>query len=127
MRKILFGAVVLALGTIAVLNVQLVLNSNRLYKITVASLDAMANDENGENTDQESNNEGSGVFFYKHLQGRPKSCTMYRNTHISGTITYTDEELSADAGWTSVKISGIVELCPDKGNGCTAYTCQFTN
>lgn len=77
MKKILCIAIVLVLGTIVVLNVEIVLKSNSLYKATVASLDAMADDENGEDTDQESNNEGSGKFFYKHRLGKPEDVLSF--------------------------------------------------
>ena len=44
-----------------------------------------------------------------------------------GKIIYSEQEMSGDLGWTSSKVPGLVEKCPDKGNGCTAYSCMQTN
>lgn len=120
------------LFAVAAVNVKIVLDTNRAYDLSMTSIKALSNEPekeggNSGNNNPESNNEGSGPFFYKHLLGKPKICTLYRNEHITGKIIYSEQEMSGDLGWTSSKVPGLVEKCPDKGNGCTAYSCMQTN
>ena len=121
----------LVLGAVTVMNVKTVLEANRTYDLAMTSIDALS--EDGENSgdggsvDQESNDEGSGMFFYKHRTGKPDYCTLYRHTHIDGTVQYSESSTSLGANWTRSKVGGLKEKCPKEGNGCTAYSCRQTN
>lgn len=87
------------------------------------NIEALAKNENEET----SNNEGDGsIYHYEHLLGQPQSCVMYRNVGVNGEVSYSNEKLSGSLGWTSVKVTGIIETCPRKGSGCTVYSCQMT-
>lgn len=126
-KKMLFVVAALIIGAVTVFNVKTVLDANRTYDLAMTSIDALSEDGEGENGDQESNNHGSGKFFYEHLQGRPDDCTLYRYINMNGQIIYSKDKLSLGAEWKSSKGKGLKENCPKDGNGCTAYTCQATN
>lgn len=77
--------------------------------------------------DVESNNAGNGnPFYYTHLLGDPKECSLYKNVHINGTIEYTESSVALGTEWTSTPVKGIKELCPKSGNGCQVYSCRIT-
>ncbi|WP_322932358.1 hypothetical protein VCM39_00615 [Bacteroides sp. CG01] len=140
-RKVKSCILLATLFTVAIVNVKIVLDTNHSYDLSMASIRTLSNDEGGdgnagdnnpensnpEDNNPESNNEGSGRFFYKHLLGQPKKCTLYRNEHVNGTVTISENSLGGVAGWESTRITGLVEICPNKGGGCTAYSCQQTN
>lgn len=130
-KKKVYVLAALVVMAVTVLNVKTVLEANRAYDVAMMSIDALSESDdagNGEqSTDQESNNHGSGKFFYEHLQGSPKYCTLYRNVHANGTIVYTDKKGELSGDWVSSEVEGLKERCPDKGSGCTAYSCQVTN
>lgn len=76
----------------------------------------------------ESNNNGEGnQYYYEHLLGRPKECTLYKAVDASGDIQYGSDESGFEVGWTVTKIDGIKETCPDRGSGCTVYSCRVTD
>lgn len=108
-----------------------VVTYNRTTQVLLsANIEALTKNEDGGKTDKEetSNNEGDGtIFHYDHLLGHPQPCVMYRNVGINGKVAYSNEKLSGSLGWTSVKVTGIIETCPKKGSGCTVYSCQMTN
>lgn len=114
------------LGIVTVMNLNLIQKTDKVFYVTLKSLQTISQDENGNNS-QESNNNGSGLFFYEHLQGSPQECTLYRNVNINGQIEISSSSRDGEIGWTSIKISGIKELCPKKGEGCTVYSCRQTN
>lgn len=139
-KKMIYVVATLMLVAVSVVNVKTVLDANRSYDLTMTSIDALSEngdgeggggDGSGENDgggkDQESNNDGFGQFYYKHLQGRPDECTLYRHVHINGNIVYSDDGSSLGADWETKKVKGVKEICPDKGSGCTVYSCQITN
>lgn len=127
-KKIVCVVAALIIGVVTVLNVKTVLDANRSYDLAMTSIDALSENGNGESGgDSESNDQGSGKFYYKHLEGSPKFCTLYRNVHVSGKIEYTNKEGSLGAGWVSSKVEGLKDNCPNRGEGCTAYSCQTTN
>lgn len=121
-KKVIYVVATLVVVVAVAFNVKTVLDSNHAYDLTMASIDALS-----ENGGQESNNEGSGQFFYKHLEGSPVFCTLYRYIHTNGTVVHSETEKSLGVGWTSSKVEGLKEKCPIKGNGCTVYSCQTTN
>lgn len=132
MKKELKKCVLLAaLLAVAIVNVKIVLDTNHSYDVSMVSIRTLSNNEGGGgnigDNNPESNNEGSGQFYYKHLLGKPQKCTMYRNVDVNGNVTISDSSYGGNAGWESTKITGLSEVCPDKGDGCTAYSCQQTN
>ena len=93
------------------------------------NIEALTNNENEETSNNEgSNNKGDGSkFYYEHLQGKPKTCILFRNVSLNGEISFSSEKQTGTLGYTSVKVEGIMEICDKGGSGCTAYTCQTTN
>ncbi len=78
-------------------------------------------------SNQESNNSGSGKFYYEHLEGRPKECLLYKHFKLDGSFTV-NESSATMAGDVEVKqVKGIKETCPRKGSGCTVYSCTLTD
>lgn len=139
-KKMMFVGFAVVLSAVTALNVKVALDANRSYDLTMASIAAISQEgggkendgkendgkENGKD-DQESNNSGSGIFFYEHLEGRPKECPLYRNVHVDGAVTITEGTMSGAIGWSSTSIKGTKETCPKKGKGCTLFTCRSTN
>ena len=75
-----------------------------------------------------SNNSGSGnIYYYKHLLGAPKSCTLYKAVNSNGQIDYSGDGVGYGVGWTVTKVSGTEESCPKSGGGCTVFSCHVTN
>lgn len=132
-KKMVYVAAALIIGAVTVFNVKTVLDANRNYDLAMTSIDALSEDgegeggNGGESGDQESNNHGSGKFFYEHKLGSPKSCKLYRHVSAYGTVEYSTDKSGFEIGWTSTPVDGVKELCPDNGSGCTVYTCQKTN
>ena len=93
------------------------------------NIEALTNNENEETSNNEgSNNKGDGSkFYYEHLQGKPKTCILFRNVSLNGEISFSSEKQTGTLGYTSVKVEGIMEICDKGGSGCTAYSCQTTN
>lgn len=87
---------------------------------SLKDIEALADDS------QESNNQGSGKFYYEHLLGKPKDCQQYKHVKIDGSVKITEDGGSLGAEWTATPISGIKELCPSSGKGCTVYSCAST-
>lgn len=88
------------------------------------NIEALTNNENEETSNNEgSNNKGDGSkFYYEHLQGKPKTCILFRNVSLNGEISFSSEKQTGTLGYTSVKVEGIMEIC-DKG-GSWVY-CVF--
>lgn len=131
-KKMIYVAAALVLGAVTVFNVKTVLDANRTYDLTMTSIDALSENggggnESGESPDQESNNEGSGIFFYEHREGKPAKCRIYRHVHISGSVQYSEDGSSLGLGWKATQVTGLIETCPKDGDGCTVYSCQTTN
>lgn len=112
-------AVAAVVGAVALVNVKVALNANSTNE-WLSSL--LTFTENGD-----SNNEGSGMFFYKHLLGHPKTCTLYKYISINGDVSYSTEDGDLGINYTKIQVQGMYEECPDKGSGCTVYSCQETN
>lgn len=68
--------VTVTLATFVMMKAENTLNVNK--QMILSNLDALA--------EQESNNEGSGKFFYKYLLGQPKDCIMYKHVKVDGNI-----------------------------------------
>ncbi len=118
-------ATAIVAGTVALVNVKVVLDANRTNDLVETTLETFGQNTGG---GQESNNHGSGKFYYEHLRGRPEKCTIYRHVAANGTIIdTTDKNFNPGFNFTSYKIEGMMEVCPDDGNGCTVYSCQQTN
>jgi hypothetical protein len=119
MKKIIIlSSGIMATALVATINVGLNLHKNSVLSPTFLSkIEAIT---------QESNNSGSGIYFYQHKLGEPKECTLYKHVHVNGSVQY-GTSASVGAGWTSVEVEGIKELCPKDGNGCTVYSCHVTN
>lgn len=126
-KKIVCVVAALIIGVVTVLNVKTVLDANRSYDLAMTSIDALSENGNGESGDQESNNNGSGKFYYEHLKGRPDDCKLFRHVNANGNIAYTTDGKGFEVGWTTTQIIGVMELCPHSGGGCTVYSCQTTN
>ena len=127
MKKTFIKASLLAiLGIATTFNLHLVLKANKSFKATLESIESIGQNINDENN-QESNNNGSGIFFYEHRLGVPKTCVLYRNVNVTGYTEISTSSRQGEVGWTSIKIEGIKETCPSKGEGCTVYTCTTTN
>lgn len=126
LKLYVFAGIVCA---VSVLNVTIMLNTERASDTSMTSLAAIGEGEPGENDEKiESNNKGKGKYFYKHLQGAPKECTLYK--YIKGDTILTLGERCKELkemGYIETRTTGIVELCPNKGNGCTAYSCREPN
>lgn len=115
-------AVVIVVGAVALVNVKVVLDANRTNDLVETTLVTFSEDTGG---GQESNNHGSGKFFYEHRRGHPEDCTIFRYYSLSGTFfDTTKEDPNLEASFRKIVIKGIYELCPDEGNGCTVYSCQ---
>lgn len=121
-KKVIYVVATLVVVVAVAFNVKTVLDSNHAYDLTMASIDALS-----ENGGQESNNEGSGMFFYQHLEGKPNKCTLYMHVSAAGVVVYSTDEASLGVNWTVNKTTGLEESCPKGGTGCTAYSCQKTN
>ena len=78
-------------------------------------------------TEQESNNSGSGKFYYEHLEGRPKECTLYKHYKYDGSFSISESKATMSGDIEVVKVLGIKETCPRNGSGCTAYSCTLTD
>jgi hypothetical protein len=136
LKLIVFTAVLCA---VSALNVKVVLDIEHFSDLAMTSLAAIGEGNSGEGGSgeggsgesgggQESNNHGSGKFFYEHLSGRPDRCTLYRYIGAGVSFTSTDDKLGANGQYTKTTVSGVEETCPGKnGNGCTVYSCQQTD
>ena len=111
MRKTLkWVAVAAVVSAVALVNVKVALDADSTNEWLASLLTFTENGEEGG-----SNNEGSGMFFYKHRLGKPDTCKLYQYININGGII------------TSIEVQGIYEVCPLSGNGCTVYSCRQTN
>ena len=73
-----------------------------------------------------SNNSGVGnKYYYEHLQGRPKPCTLYKAVSANGSVSFSSEN-TFGAGYTVTTLQGMSESCPKSGKGCTVYSCHVT-
>ncbi len=88
-------------------------------ELDVCDWPACAKCENGSN-----NNGNCNKFYYEHLQGRPGSCTLETWVDAEGKIYADKNGAGAGVKLSSKKVGGIQETCPDKGSGCTVYSCQ---
>lgn len=123
MRKTLkWVAVAAIVSAVALVNVKVALDADSTNEWLASLLTFTENGEEGG-----SNNEGSGKFFYKHLQGDPKTCTLYKYISINGDVSYSTEDEGLGFEYIKIQVQGMYEDCPDKGSGCTVYSCQETN
>ena len=106
------------IGISAILVVENIYNQNKnaslLYKVESI-------------TNQESNNSGSGIFYYEHLEGRPKECLLYKHIKIDGSVTINASDAKMDGDVEIKQLKGIKETCPRNGTGCTVYSCTLTD
>ena len=115
-------AAAIVAGAVALVNVKVVLDANRTNDLVETTLETFGQNTGG---GQESNNHGSGKFYYEHLIGTPEDCKLYQYRAIDGSMHNTPEEaLKIGASYTKITISGAEDLCKEDGNGCTLYTCQ---
>ena len=121
-NKILYGLAVLAIAAAAAWNMNFSDSQTKgMSDLALANIEALADDEG-------SNNNGGNPFYYEHLLGQPKECTLYKYFNGNGSVHYDESgELELGAGWTVINVKGVKELCPKSGNGCTVYSCQETN
>ncbi|WP_307757467.1 hypothetical protein [uncultured Mediterranea sp.] len=121
-------AIIVAVGAVALVNVKVALDANEANELlmqTVLTFTENGGTESGGGT--ESNNNGGNPFFYEHRLGEPKTCTLYKYISVNGNIiisTNGNEQLGAE--YTKISLDGLYEKCPDKGNGCTVYSCRQT-
>ena len=108
--------------TVALVNVKVALDADSTNEWLASLLTFTENGEEGS-----SNNEGSGMFFYKHLQGRPETCTLYKHISINGDVTYSSDDKDLGFNYTKIQVEGMYEACPKPGSGCTVYSCRETN
>lgn len=140
MRENLELTVLLAvLYVVSALNIKVILYTDHSNDLPMPSLAAIGEGNSGESGSgeggsgesgggQESNNHGSGKFFYEHLSGRPDRCKLYRYIGAGVSFTSTDDKLGTNGQYTKNTVSGVEEICPGKnGNRCTVYGCQQTN
>ncbi|MDR1224138.1 MAG: NVEALA domain-containing protein [Tannerella sp.] len=122
MKKIILTSIAIwAIAIVAAINLSLNTRSKNSYKISRANMEALANGEG-------SNNSGTGnIYYYEHRLGEPKTCTLHKGVDANGNVQYGSDGGSFGAGWSVVKVSGMVESCPGTGNGCTVYSCHETN
>lgn len=123
-----WAAIIVAVGAVALVNVKVALDANEANELlmqTVLTFTENGGTESGGGT--ESNNNGGNPFFYEHLKGRPDECTLYKYVSVNGDVHITEDK-NADfgIGYTKEKITGLYELCPNDGNGCTVYSCRQT-
>ena len=82
---------------------------------------------NGGGSSGGSNNSGTGnMYYYSHLEGRPKPCTLYKAVSANGSISFSSEN-TFGVGYTVTTVQGIYETCPQSGDGCTVYSCHVTD
>lgn len=128
---------ILVVGTFAVLttvglNFRHALNDygvldNRLHVEVLAQSNNSGGNTTGGGTTNGSNNSGSGnLYHYEHLSGRPQNCTLYKGIDMHGTVRYSSTDSGFGSGWTVTQVKGTVEDCPNKGSGCTVYSCHVT-
>ena len=122
-KKIFSGALLLAIAATAAFNVNFNMNkSDKLSSLALANIEALAQSE--------SNNAGNGnKFYYTHLKGKSKECTLYSAFDANGNFKWSGEDKSfaTSMGWKYSSEKGLKETCPNNGDGCTAYSCQKTN
>lgn len=124
MRKTLkWVAIAAVVSAVALVNVKVALDADSTNEWLASLLTFTENGEEGS-----SNNEGSGMFFYKHRLGKPDTCKLYQYININGgIITSESDDLKLGAGYERIEVQGIYEVCPLSGNGCTVYSCRQTN
>lgn len=122
-KKKVYLILIVALGAFAAINLKMVSEANRTFDLALLSVKGLSQ-ESGGNT--ESNNHGSGMFFYEHLKGKPEVCTLYRNVHVDGKVEISSTDRGGEVNWSSSRVEGMRERCPKDGNGCTVYSCRQT-
>lgn len=124
-----WAAISVAVGAVALVNVKVALETNETTKLLMTTLVTFS--ESGEtgtgSGGTESNNNGGNPFFYEHLKGRPKTCTLYKYIGVNGDVIISTED-KGELGfeYTKISIQGMYDSCPDKGEGCTVYSCRQT-
>jgi hypothetical protein len=117
MKKIILASLtVLAFAILTTINFSLnTKNNDKHSSLLLRNTEALSD-----------NAEGTKPYTYSHLEGKPKKCTLHKQVSINGTIEYTSTAASLGAGWYVVTVSGIEEICPKTGKGCTVYSCRQT-
>ena len=74
------------------------------------NIEALTNNENEETSNNEgSNNKGDGSkFYYEHLQGKPKTCILFRNVSLNGEISFSSEKQTGTLGYNA-EVAGNVK------------------
>ena len=117
-------ATAIVAGAVALVNVKVVLDANRTNDLVETTLETFGQNTGG---GQESNNHGSGKFYYEHKLGDPHTCTLTKYINVHGEIVDPGSGVSIDGSYTLINVQGMYEACPHKGNGCTVYSCQQNN
>ena len=100
MRKTLkWVAVAAVVSAVALVNVKVALDADSTNEWLASLLTFTENGEEGS-----SNNEGSGMFFYKHRLGDPKECTLYKYIGINGDIVSSDGGLELEGKYEKITV-----------------------
>lgn len=122
MKKLLnLMGITSVVAVVALFNLKVALDNNQLNELLINNLQTFTQ------SGGESNNNGGNPNHYEHLLGRPKACTLYKFVGINGDVHIGGDDSNFGANYTKIEVTGIVELCPDKGTGCTVYSCKETN
>ena len=69
---------------------------------------------------------GSGSAYYPERDSEVRSCLMYVYTKGSSVLHSGARQFGLIAdGYTEVVITGLYDICPRSGFGCTPYPCRF--
>ena len=72
------------------------------------------------------NHNGQNPSLYCTKEGKPSGCNLKKFIDANGNVVNKDGEAGAGFTYTGITISGVKELCPKKGVGCTVYSCKET-
>ena len=81
----------------------------------------------GDCKDLPNNSNGGNIFFYCNKEGKPENCTLKKYISVNLGVKWAEDSPGGDFTFAGETSSGIKELCPKTGNGCTVYSCQKTN
>ena len=111
------GVILFLLAT--AINTNISLNSHKKSSYWYGNVLALADSENEDCT---------GMNKYKDYESEYKSCTLYKQVHLNGSVEYTETEQSLGIGWTVIKVSGLYISCTQhKPNSCCETVgCHFT-
>lgn len=114
-------AAAIVVGAVALVNVKVVLDANRTNDLVETTLETFGQNTGG---GQESNEQGSGKFFFESLTPDVKDCPLYKYVSIHGGGSFVSTDPNIDGSYTKIEVRGAENICRESGSGCTLFTCQ---